>query len=160
MISGKCYRDKEEDSQLRRQGNQELDGLHDKAACDSRPLTRGKGAMDTYLERVSGMYKEQRDTAVHRHARCGIALESLGRSNEPLGIVTLLMSLNEQHSDRIWRRRRSRGALKVLPATNSVDFNRQAIEGNIPLIVAASHGHDGVDQRLLGQANIFAKTDP
>lgn len=76
------------------------------------------------------------------------------------GIVTLLLSLNEQHADRKRRRGSSRAAMKVLPMANGVDVNCQDIEGNTPLIVAASHGHVGVVQKLLGQANISPNLAP
>ena len=76
------------------------------------------------------------------------------------GIVTLLLSLNEQHADRKRRRGRSGAALKQLPTTNGVDVNCQDIEGNTPLTVAASHGHVGVVQNLLGQANISPNLAP
>ena len=76
------------------------------------------------------------------------------------GIVTLLLSLNEQHADRKRRRARSGVALKVLPTTNGVDVNCQDIEGNTPLTVAAFHGHVGVVQSLLGQANISPNLAP
>ena len=76
------------------------------------------------------------------------------------GIVTLLLSLNEQHADRKRRRGRSGVALEVLSTTNGVDVNCQDIEGNTPLTVAASHGHVGVVQKLLGQANISPNLAP
>ena len=75
-------------------------------------------------------------------------------------IVTLLLSLNEQHAERKRRRGRSGAALRVLPTTNGVDVNCQDIEGNTPLTVAASHGHVGVVQKLLGQANILPNLAP
>ena len=76
------------------------------------------------------------------------------------GIVTLLLSLNEQHADRKRRRGSSGAAMKVLPMTNGVDVNCQDIEGNTLLTVAASHGHVGVVRRLLGQANISPNLAP
>ena len=76
------------------------------------------------------------------------------------GIVTLLLSLNEQHVDQKSRRARSGVAMKLLQTTNGVDVNCQDIEGNTPLTVAASHGHVRVVQELLGQANISPNLAP
>ena len=76
------------------------------------------------------------------------------------GIVSLLLSLNEQHADHKRRRGQSGAAVKVLPTANGVDVNCRDITGNTPLTVAAAHGHVGVVQELLGQANILPNLAP